>query len=110
LLQDPALELTLSHLKPPKWKKSYQAEGQDLVPLYFYPNECDWARLSLISHAAGFSRCYIFVYLMLLDLGVLKIPNNGTRFKKIPEIRFSNFLCSIQLDETEKILKTIIKT
>jgi len=47
LLEDPLLEHKLSLLKPKKWKKHYQAEGQDLTALYFYPDECDWARLSL---------------------------------------------------------------
>jgi len=110
LMADPLLERKLSLLKPKKWKKHYQDEGQDLIPVYFYPEECDWARLSIISNATGFSRCYIFVYLMLLDLGVLKLPENRTQWTESIELKISQVTCSIFLDERRKILIRGLKT
>jgi hypothetical protein len=110
LLEDPQLEHKLSLLKPKKWKKHYQEEGQDLNALYFYPDECDWARLSIISNGTGFSRCYIFVYLMLLDLEVLKVPKNITKGTNSQEIGITRFFCKIFMDEREQILARIIQT
>ncbi len=78
LLNDPLLEFKLSFLKPRRWKKEYQDGGQNLVRVNFYPDERDWGRLSAISNAMGFSRCYIFVYLMLIDMGVIALNNGGT--------------------------------
>ncbi len=78
LLDDPLLNHKLSFLKAEKWKKVYQSEGQDLRRVNFYPDERDWARLSVISNATGFSRCYIFVFLMLVDMGVISLENGGT--------------------------------
>lgn len=78
LLDDPLLDFKLSFLKPRKWKTEYQAEGQNLRRVNFYPNEQDWGRLSAIANATGFSRCYIFMYLMLIDMGVLSPGDGGT--------------------------------
>jgi len=110
LLSDPELEYKLSLLKPKKWKKHYQEEGQDLQALFFYPDECDWARLSIISNGTGFSRCYIFVYLMLLDLGVLKLPENRTEGTNPQKIGLPVILCSVLMDKSEQILTRTIKT
>jgi hypothetical protein len=110
LLEDPDLEYKLSRLKPKKWKKHYQDDEQDLVPMYFYPDECDWARLSIISNATGFSRCYIFVYLMLLDFGVLKLPKNTTKVTKPQEIGLSWIKCLIFMDGREQLLTRTIQT
>jgi hypothetical protein len=110
LLCDPELEYKLSLLNSKKWKKEYQEEGQNLVPLYFYPNERDWAQLSIISNATGFSRCYIFVYLMLLDLGILKIQKNITKGDKPTEIKLSKVFCSVFIDEMRLLLIRTIQT
>jgi hypothetical protein len=109
LLCDPQLEYKLNLLKPSNWRKIYQEEGQDLVPLYFYPDEYDWARLSIISNATGYSRCYIFVYLMLLDLGILKIKKNITKEDAPVEVKYSQVFCRIFIDEREQILVRTIK-
>jgi hypothetical protein len=110
LLEDPYLEYKLSLLKPKKWKKHYQDDGQNLSALYFYPDECDWARLSIISNATGFSRCYIFVYLMLFDLGVLKLPKNITRGADIQEAGLPMLFGKVFMDERAQILKRTIQT
>ncbi len=110
LMSDPNLEYKLSFLKPKKWKKGYQEAGQDLVPVYFFPDDCDWARLSIISYASGFSRCYIFVYLMLLDLGILKLPENITIENYPKSINITKLICCIMMDERKKILRRTLKT
>ncbi len=109
LMSDPELQFKISLLKSKKWKKQYQPDGQDLVPVYFYPDECDWAQLGLISNASGFSRCYIFVYLMLLDLGILKLPENRTKVEFPVNPNHSLIICRIKLDRIEKTLKRKIK-
>ena len=78
LMDDPLLEYKLSFLESGKWKKQYQMEGQELRRVNFYPDDRDWGRLSAISNATGFSRCYIFVYLMLIAMGVISLENGGT--------------------------------
>jgi len=110
LLSDPDLEYKLSRLKPRKWKKHYQDEGQDLNALYFYPNECDWARLSIISNGTGFSRCYIFVYLMLLDLGVMKLAINRTQYMNPQDIGLPRVYCNVLMDKKIQMLTRIIRT
>ncbi len=110
LLNDPRRDYKLSFLKSKKWKKRYQEEGQSLVRVNFYPHEDDWARLSLLSNATGFSRCYIFVYLMLLYLGVMHLDDGGTP----PRLRQEKWnpitLCSIMLDSRFRKLTRILQT
>jgi hypothetical protein len=110
LLSDPNLEYKLNLLKPKKWKKHYQDEGQELNALYFYPDEFDWARLSIISNGTGYSRCYIFIYLMLLDLGILKLLNDRTKGNTQPQIGLPKVLCRILMVEKEQILIRTIQT
>ncbi len=109
LLDDPLLDYKLSFLKARKWKKEYQAAGQDLRRINFYPEERDWARLSAISNATGFSRCYIFVFLMLVDMGVISLENGGTNpyFRK----RAWNPLtfCSVLIDSRDRKLTRILQ-
>ncbi len=110
LLNDPHRDYKLSFLKSRKWKKKYQEKGQRLARVNFYPHEDDWARLSLLSNATGFSRCYIFVYLMLLYLGVAHLGNGGTP----PTFRQEKWnpitLCSIILDSRLRKLTRKLQT
>ncbi len=110
LLNDPQRDYKLSFLKTRKWKKQYQDPGQALVRVNFYPHEDDWARLSLLSNATGFSRCYIFIYLMLLHLGVTCLNDGGTP----PTLRQEKWnpitLCSIKLDSRLRKLTRVIQT
>ncbi len=107
LLDDPQLEYNLSLLKTQKWKKVYQSTGQDLRRINFYPDERDWARLSVISNATGFSRCYIFVFLMLIDLGVISPGNGGTNPKPVKGGWKFLTLCSIIIDlSSRKLTRT----
>jgi len=111
LLQDPDLDVKLKNLKSKKWKKTYQAENQDLRKVFFYPDEADWAHLSLISYSTGYSRCYIFVYLMLLEVGILKIPGNNRTVIKNPRIfAGTKLLSTIILNRTQQILTRIMQT
>ncbi len=110
LLDDSLLEYKLSFLKARKWKKEYQAEGQDLRRVNFYPDERDWARLSSISNATGFSRCYIFVFLMLVDMGVISLENGGTNPYFGNRAWNPLTFYSILLDSRERKLTRILQT
>ena len=80
LMNDPLLDYKLGFLeKTGKWKKQYQEEGQELCRVNFYPDDRDWGRLAAIANATGYSRCYIFVYLMLIALGVIILRSGGTQ-------------------------------
>jgi hypothetical protein len=105
LLNDPDLEYKLSFLVPKKWKKHYQDEGQDLQVIRFIPIEEDWARISIFSNATGFSRCFIFIYLMKIDLGLIELPEKEVTIPKILSIVADERThCSILMDErTQKL-------
>ncbi len=110
LLNDPRRDYKLSFLKSGKWKKYYQDKGQGLVRVNFYPHEDDWARLSILSNATGFSRCYIFVYLMLLYLEVTSLNDGGTP-PRVRERKWNPItLCSIILDSRLRKLKRKLQT
>ncbi|MBW7856905.1 MAG: DUF1564 family protein [Leptonema sp. (in: Bacteria)] len=105
LMDDPQLEYKLSRLgRTSKWKKHYQEEGQKLRRVNFYPDDRDWGRLSAISNATGYSRCYIFVYLMLIAMGVISLENSGT-----PPVRMrwhwnSRVFCTVFVDAVTRNL------
>ncbi len=104
LLDDPLLDDKLSFLMGRKWKKEYQAAGQDLRRVNFYPEERDWARLSAMSNATGFSRCYIFVFLMLVDMGVISLKNSGTKPYSRNRVWNPLTFCSVLLDSRDRNL------
>ncbi len=104
LLDDPLLEYKLSFLKSHKWKKVYQSAGQDLRRVNFYPDERDWARLSAMSNATGFSRCYIFVFLMLVDMAVISLKNGGTKPYFVKRAWNPLTFCSVLLDSRDRNL------
>ncbi len=110
LLNDPRRDYKLSFLKSRKWKKQYQKDGQHLVRVNFYPHEDEWARLSLLSNATGFSRCYIFVYLMLRYLGETHLGDGGT----VPKHRKNKWnpltICILKLDSRMRKLARILQT
>jgi hypothetical protein len=111
LMNDPLLEFKLSFLeRTGKWRKQYQNEGQNLCRVNFYPYERDWGRLSAISNATGYSRCYIFVYLMLLALGVMSIEYGGTAPTKTREHRNPFVICTIYVDAVARILTRTLQT
>jgi hypothetical protein len=112
LLHDPRLDYKLSFLNSTKWKKVYQSGGQMLQRVHFVPDDSDWARLSIISHASGHSMCFIFVYLLLLDMGYLKLPvkQYGTPLKMHTEPFHYGFQCEIILYERAEILLRILQT
>jgi len=76
LMSDPLLSKKILLLRSYKWKKNYQSYGQDLRRYNFRPSESDWALLSILSNGLGFSRCYVFVFLMLIDAGIIKFNLN----------------------------------
>lgn len=106
LLKDKDLEKKIGQLvQLRKWKKKYQEKGQNLIRLNFYPDDRDWARLTLISRASGYSRCFIFVYLLLQDMETQAFTNSGT-----PPFLFVKIgIRSFKLFEKVDIVKRIIK-
>ncbi|MBK8399109.1 MAG: DUF1564 family protein [Leptospiraceae bacterium] len=63
---------TLTHSgmipEPSNVKTEYQAEGQNLCRVGFRPNNADWLELGQLALAFGKSRCWLFVYLLRLDM------------------------------------------
>jgi hypothetical protein len=113
LLADPAIESKLRFLQSNKWKKVYQEKGQALHRVDFVPDDSDWAQLSIFSNATGFSRCFIFVYLLLLDMGYLKLPvkeEYGTPYKIIKKLTNYRLYCEVSIDITKKLLWRTMKT
>ncbi len=63
---------TLTHsgmLPPPrKIKMEYQEEGLNLKRVTFRPSNADWLELGELALAFGKSRCFVFTFLLELDL------------------------------------------
>ena len=49
-------------------KTEYQEEGQNLCRVGFRPSNSDWIELGELALAFGKSRCWLFVYLLKLDI------------------------------------------
>jgi hypothetical protein len=110
-MNDPHLDYKLSRLNRTwKWKKQYQAEGQRLVRVNFYPDDGDWGRLGAISNATGYSRCYIFVYLMLIALKVISLDGRGTLPSPVQKYYNSMVICLISVDIALGKLTRILQT
>ncbi len=62
--------LTYSGMIPPpsKIKTEYQEENLNLKRLSFRPDNSDWIELGELALAFGKSRCWIFTFLLKLDL------------------------------------------
>lgn len=111
LMDDPQLEYKISLLaKTGKWKKQYQDEGQELCRVNFYPDDRDWGRLSAIANATGYSRCYIFVYLMLIAMGVISLEDGGTPPPWLKGHWNPEVFCSIIVDAVTRKLTRILQT
>ncbi len=54
--------------EPIKVKTEYQEKNQDLIRLNFRPMNSDWVELGELALAFGKSRCWLFVYLLKLDI------------------------------------------
>lgn len=74
--------ISLWHYKPSfKVKTLYQEEGLCLQEKKFRPDDADWAELGIIASGLGVSKCWLFSFLLKLELsGVgefLRIPEVG---------------------------------
>lgn len=54
--------------EPEKLKTSYQDRDLNLKKVSFYPKNVDWIELGELALAYGKSRCWLFVFLLKLDL------------------------------------------
>ena len=52
-----------------KPKLLYQDEGLNLRRFSFRPNPADWFELGILAYGLGVSRCWLFSYLLKLELG-----------------------------------------
>jgi hypothetical protein len=111
LMDDPGLDFKLGFLeRTGKWKKQYQDEGQNLVRVNFYPDDRDWGRLSAIANATGFSRCYIFVFLMLIAMGVITLEDGGTDPVWVEAHWNPVVICTICVDAAARKLTRVLQT
>jgi len=54
-----------------KPKLTYQEEGLDLQKFSFRPEEADWYELGILAYGCGVSRCWLFSFLVELDLSLM---------------------------------------
>jgi len=54
-----------------KPKLTYQEEGLDLQKFCFRPEDADWYELGILAYGCGVSRCWLFSFLVELDLSLL---------------------------------------
>lgn len=98
----------------PKWKIAYQNSGQKLLKRNLKPVPADWENLRNVAHAFGVSMCFLFVFLMELEMEGFfeKTPKistersfawNSTRWKAMDAIRSSK-LCR-EMDGVQQKLK-----
>ena len=72
---------------PTKVKTEYQEEGLNLQRLNFRPMNSDWIELGELALAFGKSRCWVFVYLLKLDLlGLWRVLVRARLEKIVPTI------------------------
>ncbi len=73
--------------EPKKVKTEYQEEGLDLQRINFRPMNSDWIELGELALAFGKSRCWVFVYLLKLDLlGLFRILVQAGLKKIVPTL------------------------
>jgi len=54
-----------------KPKLTYQEEGLELQKFCFRPEDADWYELGILAYGCGVSRCWLFSFLVTLDLSLL---------------------------------------
>jgi hypothetical protein len=54
-----------------KPKLTYQGEGLELQKFCFRPDDADWYELGILAYGCGVSRCWLFSFLVELDLSLL---------------------------------------
>lgn len=66
----------------PKWKTYYQAQGQVLLRKNFVPLPDDWEALRHAAVASGVSMCFLFVFLMEIEMsGRLTQKKESNKFE-----------------------------
>ena len=86
-------------LPPPrKIKTEFQDEGLDLKRVSFRPHNADWLELGELALAFGKSRCWLFTFLLELDLlGVWKILSKSGLNNAVPTINKLRLRVSLSL-------------
>ena len=55
-----------------KPKLTYQEEGLELQRFSFRPDDADWFELGILAYGCGVSRCWLFSFLVSLELSLLR--------------------------------------
>lgn len=108
-LKDPLLWEKMRLLRAEKYTKTYQRDGLDLVMVKFYPFAEDWCELSALSNGSGFSRCYIFVYLLEYYLGLRELTGGVTNPVKRLTKRFLSIYCTVKVSRITHKLERNLK-
>ncbi|MCB1179415.1 MAG: DUF1564 family protein [Leptospiraceae bacterium] len=70
-----------SQIRPSKsFKLKFQEEGLNLIPKKFRPENKDWMELGIIAYGLGYSRCWLFSYLLELEFSLMG------EFLELPEL------------------------
>jgi hypothetical protein len=65
-----------------KPKLTFQEEGQDLQRFSFRPDDADWFEFGLLAYGCGVSRCWLFSYLLGLELSGLSMLVSHPEFQR----------------------------
>jgi hypothetical protein len=64
-----------------KPKLTFQDEGQDLQKFSFRPDDDVWFELGILAYACGVSRCWLFSYLVSLELSGISLLVSRPEFQ-----------------------------
>jgi hypothetical protein len=64
-----------------KPKLTFQDEGQDLRKFSFRPDDEDWFELGILAYGSGVSRCWLFSYLLSLELSGISLMVSLPEFR-----------------------------
>jgi hypothetical protein len=65
-----------------KPKLTFQDEGQDLQKFSFRPDDDVWFELGILAYGCGVSRCWLFSYLVSLELSGISMLVSRPEFQK----------------------------
>lgn len=64
-------------------KLLYQEKGQNLQTFKFRPRNVDWFELGILANGVGVTKCWLFTYLLTLELSLLRQFTEKHLFEKI---------------------------
>lgn len=64
-----------------KPKLTFQDDGQSLQKISFRPDDSDWFELGILAYGCGVSRCWLFTYLLRLELSAISLMVSLSEFQ-----------------------------